>query len=61
MGEISLCHCGCHGTSVKVRHIVPCCYRCNTCARNIKSSQHIKHEKECAAEVEEFKKKHGIT
>ena len=48
------CSCDCHYTKSK-KHIMPCCYQCAQCGKNIKKLFIKDHIKECEEERRKLK------
>lgn len=48
------CQCSCHEYEGKdgviAKHIMPCCFKCPHCGKNISATCHLLHEKRCAGE-----------
>lgn len=52
-----VCKCHCHANPNNVKHIMPCCYSCPTCDKNIRGVYYNTHIKECKEKREELIKK----
>lgn len=44
---IGECRCGCHSTEMPIEHMMPCCYPCDVCGRNISSGYYTSHIAGC--------------
>jgi hypothetical protein len=44
-----VCACICHDTDRPVMHFFPCCDRCPTCKRQIRSDRYLSHRERCDA------------
>ncbi len=44
---IGECRCGCHSTEMTIEHMMPCCYPCDVCGRNISSGYYTSHIAGC--------------
>jgi hypothetical protein len=51
MADFNVCECKCHDENGPlVKHVVACCYTCETCNQRIKSHFSYAHERACKKE-----------
>lgn len=45
------CKCRCHESGFNIKHIAPCCYKCQHCSKRIKGSFIVEHKEECIKDL----------